>query len=227
MARETDMTDYYKRMEAKVEEGRKLWFYKIAPYKKPIESESQFIKRCGLSDRGVWGRWFLEGRKPHLATAKRVLDNLQIPEAEAKEILTGLTGVSIDESSAATQEGYIYPDSDGVESATGRLGFKSVFLETSGVKPQSVKMAICDTQSMMPEIRPRDMMLIDMSKTTPTGGKTYLIETEDGQILCELYPVPGKKFSVIFKNNDVYPNYQIPQEEVVIHGEVVFIGRLL
>lgn len=214
----------------KIEEGRNLWYRKVIRYKKPTESNRQFATRCGLTDGGIVGRWFYEGRKPQKPTeARRILESLGVPEDEAKEIMFGLIGMEPETQTetVSTAQGYVYPDSEGIENASGRLGFKAVFLDTNKIKSASVKLVVCDTQSMVPEIRPKDMMLIDMSKTSPVSGKTYLMETEDGTILCELYPVHGKKYSVIFKNNDVYPNYQIPQEECVIHGEVVFIGRLL
>ena len=208
---------------------REIWCYEIEKYRFPNESDTDFVARMGAKDRGLPGRWEIEGRIPQPVRARAYLEALNVPQEEISRIMFNITGVR-EQPGDVSQEGYVYPDTNGTKDASGRLGFKSVFLETNKIKPESVKLVICDTQSMVPEVRPRDMMLIDMSKTNPKAGKTYLIEVTDDpdtQVVCKLYPISNKQYSVVFENKDVYPTYKIEQGLVVIHGEVVWIGRLL
>lgn len=207
-------------------EGRNRWWKLVEPYKRINESMTQFADRCGF-DRVAVHRWKTAGTKPRPENALKILKNLGVPDADAKTIFNKFVGIK--ETVATTEEGYVYPDAEGIN-REGRLGFRSIWLETSNINPASVKLVVCDTESMSPEIRPRDLMLVDMSKTTPRTGKTYLIEITDDpdtQIICKLFTLPNREISVVYENKEVYPGFKISQDLVLIHGEVVFIGRML
>lgn len=218
--------EHIKRANEIKEQRRRKWCYEVERYRNPNESDTDFVKRMGEKDRGLPGRWLGEGRIPHPQRARSILEKLGVPPNEIERIMYGLTG---EEFRGTGQAGYVYPDNNG-PSKDGRIGFKEVFLKTNDIKPQSVKMVVCDTQSMFPEIRPRDFMLVDMSKTVPLSGKIYLIEMVDDpgtQIVCRLFALPNKEFSVAFDNKEVYPGYKVIQDLVLVHGEVVFVGRML
>lgn len=207
----------------------KWWVY-IKDYKKPTESLSQFSLRLGCA-RDEAFNWKTRGRIPRPEKLIAILDALNVSDEKRKEILNKAIGVpKNNHHEVEKNEGYVYPNRDGVDVGDGRLGFKNIWLETNNIKPESVKLVVCETPAMTPEIKQRDMLLVDMSKTIPQNEKIYLLEVADepdNQIVCKIFTLPGKKYNITFLNNDVYPNFKVDQEDVIIHGEVVFVGRMI
>lgn len=208
-----------------------IWMRAVNKYRKPLESMNQLSKRAGFLKENKAFQWFKRDSVPHANRIVPILVNLGATEEDANEVFKDMYGVpDISETAVSIAEGYVYPNHNGVDDAEGRLGFKNVFLETNNIKPEAVKLVICDTQAMEPFIRQRDMLLVDMSKTTPQSGKIYLLELTDEpdqQIVSKVAVIPGRRYNIIFENKEIMNSYAVDQDGVLIHGEVVFVGRLL
>lgn len=80
---------------------------------------------------------------------------------------------------------------------------------------------------MVPEILQKDIVLFDTSQTEVESGKIYIVEGDDGEMLCRIYRLPGKKYNLVFANTEIYPSFQIPIDDILIIGKVVWVGRFV
>lgn len=107
------------------------------------------------------------------------------------------------------------------------FAFSSAFLHRKG-NPQRMVVMRVEGDSMSPEIRDEDLVLIDQSQTDIRLGKIFAVGFEDAIYLKRIDKVPGK---VILKStNTAYPPLEIDvqgqeQDLFRVIGQVLWIGR--
>lgn len=107
--------------------------------------------------------------------------------------------------------------------------FRLDFLRRKGVPSRMVLMRVSG-DSMEPEIRHDDVVLIDQSQTTPTPGRLYAVSVEDMVYIKEVNAEPGKL--VLSSYNKAYPALEVDvrgdlKDGIRIIGHAVWVGREL
>lgn len=107
--------------------------------------------------------------------------------------------------------------------------FRRDFLTRKGQPSQMVLMRVAG-DSMAPEIKDADVVLIDQSQCTPRPGKVYAVGVEDMVYLKSLNAEPGKLILTSF--NPAYRPIEVCTsedcaEQVRIIGRAVWVGREL
>lgn len=105
--------------------------------------------------------------------------------------------------------------------------FSSAFLHRKG-NPSSMVVMKVEGDSMSPEIRHNDVVLIDQNQTTIRLGQIYAVGFEDTIYLKRIDKLPGK---ILLKSvNPAYPPVEISTEEQEgssfrVIGQVLWVGR--
>jgi len=107
--------------------------------------------------------------------------------------------------------------------------FRLDFLWRKGVPSQMVLMRVSG-DSMEPEIKDGDVVLIDQNQKTPIPGKLYAVGVEDMVYIKEVNAEPGKL--VLSSYNKAYCALEIEargdlQDGIRIIGRAVWVGREL
>lgn len=107
------------------------------------------------------------------------------------------------------------------------FAFSSTFLHRKG-NPQAMVVMKVEGDSMSPEIRDEDMVLIDQSKTNIRLGRIYAVGFEDAIYLKRIDKEPGK---ILLKSvNPAYQPIQInvngqEADSFRVIGQVLWVGR--
>lgn len=107
------------------------------------------------------------------------------------------------------------------------FAFSSAFLHRKG-NPQAMVVMRVEGDSMSPEIRDEDMVLIDQSKTDIRLGRIYAVGFEDAIYLKRVDKEPGK---ILLKSvNPAYQPIQIningqEADSFRVIGQVLWVGR--
>ena len=116
------------------------------------------------------------------------------------------------------------------EAGEDRLyAFRLDFLRRKGIPAQMALMRVSG-DSMEPEIKDGDVVLIDQNQTTPTPGKLFAVGVEDMVYIKEVNAEPGKL--VLSSYNKAYPALEIDARGdlatgIRIIGRAVWVGREL
>lgn len=107
--------------------------------------------------------------------------------------------------------------------------FRLDFLQRKGVPSQMVLMRVSG-DSMEPEIKDGDVVLIDQNQKTPIPGKLYAVGVEDMVYIKEVNAEPGKL--VLSSYNKDYSALELDsrgdlQDGIRIIGRAVWVGREL
>lgn len=109
----------------------------------------------------------------------------------------------------------------------GYFAFSSAFLKRKG-NPQSMVVMRVEGDSMSPEIRDEDMVLIDQNKTDIRLGRIFAVGFEDAIYLKRIDKEPGK---LLLKSvNPAYPPIEIrlgdqETDSFRVIGQVLWVGR--
>jgi phage repressor protein C with HTH and peptisase S24 domain len=110
-----------------------------------------------------------------------------------------------------------------------RVAFRNVFLSRRGNPSEMVLMRVMG-DSMEPEIKNNDTVLIDQSQTLPGPGQVFAVGIEDMVYLKMVDSLPGK---IVLKSfNPAFPPIEVDARGdlatgVRIIGHVVWVGREL
>jgi len=107
--------------------------------------------------------------------------------------------------------------------------FRLDFLRRKGIPAQMALMRVSG-DSMEPEIKDGDVVLIDQNQKTPTPGKLFAVGVEDMVYIKEVNAEPGKL--VLSSYNKAYPALEIDargdlEDGIRIIGRAVWVGREL
>ena len=107
--------------------------------------------------------------------------------------------------------------------------FRLDFLRRKGIPTRMVLMRVSG-DSMEPEIKDGDVVLIDQGQTSPIPGKLYAVGVEDAVYIKEYNTMPGKM--ILSSVNTVYAPLEVDTRGdlatgVRIIGRAVWIGREL
>jgi len=107
--------------------------------------------------------------------------------------------------------------------------FRLDFLRRKGIPAQMALMRVSG-DSMEPEIKDGDVVLIDQSQTTPTPGKLFAVGVEDMVYIKEVNAAPGKL--VLSSYNKAYPALEVDARGDLVNGiriigKAVWVGREL
>ena len=107
--------------------------------------------------------------------------------------------------------------------------FRLDFLIRKGIPSQMVLMRVAG-DSMEPEIKDGDVVLIDQNQKTPIPGKLYAVGVEDMVYIKEVNAEPGKL--VLSSYNKTYPALEVDArgdlvDGIRIIGRAVWVGREL
>lgn len=80
--------------------------------------------------------------------------------------------------------------------------------------------------SMEPELREGDTVLVDTSDKRLRGGKIFVFRQSEGLLVKYLQPLPGDRIQVISENREAYPPYLIEPRDIE-NGEIEIIGRVV
>ncbi|MGE4192788.1 MAG: S24 family peptidase [Pseudodesulfovibrio sp.] len=111
----------------------------------------------------------------------------------------------------------------------GRYAFRNEFLSRKGSPSEMVLMRVAG-DSMEPEIKSDDTVLIDQSQKDPRPGQVYAVGVEDMVYLKMIDTLPGKM--LLKSYNPDYPPIEVDTrgdhaDGVRIIGHVVWVGREL
>lgn len=142
---------------------------------------------------------------------------------QSAQLPTDITMVPMVEARLSAGHGSFETSAD----VEGHYAFKTEFLRRKGQASKMVLMRV-GGESMQPEIRDRDTVLIDQSQTAPRPGSTYAVSVEDMVYLKIIDAQPGKL--VLKSFNPEYAPIDVPMNEdmadsVRIIGRVVWLGR--
>lgn len=107
--------------------------------------------------------------------------------------------------------------------------FRLDFLRRKGIPAQMALMRVSG-DSMEPEIKDGDVVLIDQNQKTPTPGKLFAVGVEDMVYIKEVNAEPGKL--VLSSYNKAYPALEVDARgdlatDIRIIGRAVWVGREL
>ena len=107
--------------------------------------------------------------------------------------------------------------------------FRLDFLRRKGIPSQMALMRVSG-DSMEPEIKDGDVVLIDQNQTTPTPGKLFAVGVENMVYIKEVNSEPGKL--VLSSYNRVYPALEVDARGqlatgIRIIGRAIWVGREL
>ncbi|GAB6039021.1 S24 family peptidase [Fundidesulfovibrio butyratiphilus] len=107
--------------------------------------------------------------------------------------------------------------------------FRLDFLRRKGF-PSKMALMRVSGDSMEPEIKDGDVVLIDQAQQTPTPGKLYAVGVEDMVYIKEVNAEPGKL--ILSSYNKAYPALEVDargdlKDGIRIVGRAVWIGREL
>lgn len=107
--------------------------------------------------------------------------------------------------------------------------FRLDFLRRKGIPSQMALMRVSG-DSMEPEIKDGDVVLIDQNQKTPTPGKLFAVGVEDMVYIKEVNAEPGKL--VLSSYNKAYPALEVDARgdlatDIRIIGRAVWVGREL
>ena len=108
-----------------------------------------------------------------------------------------------------------------------KYAFRSDFLHRKGSPSKMVLMRVSG-DSMEPEIKDGDVVLLDQGKTTILPGRMYAVGIEEAIYVKQIDTIPGK---LILKSmNQAYPPIEVDMrgdlaEQARVIGQVLWVGR--
>ena len=108
-----------------------------------------------------------------------------------------------------------------------KYAFRSDFLHRKGSPNKMVLMRVSG-DSMEPEIKDGDVVLLDQGKTTILPGRMYAVGIEEAIYVKQIDTIPGK---LILKSmNQAYPPIEVDMrgdlaEQARVIGQVLWVGR--
>lgn len=190
----------------------KAWFEKIS---------AMFGISIDWLMHGEFSKMKLKQSVERLPTQQPIVDNL-----------APLSGVSVDvdmmfiplvEARLSAGNGTFTP----CEGEQRKYAFSSDFLRRKGTPSDMVLMRVSG-DSMEPEIKHGDVVLLDQGKTTILPGRMYAVGIEEAIYIKQIDTIPGK---LILKSvNPAYPPIEVDikgelamQSQVI--GQVLWVGR--
>lgn len=111
------------------------------------------------------------------------------------------------------------------ESQTAVYPISEFLLKALGASPTETDIIFASGDSMLPEIKDGDALMVDKSKRDVIDGQIYIIRS-DGQLLCKrLQKLPPQKIKIV-SDNPKYDPYYIDFSKV-IDFDFEVIGRVL
>ncbi len=151
---------------------------------------------------GLHPTWLLEGRGERYLRGKNQNDSIDVPKVAAR-LCAG--GGSFDTSAVTT----------------GTMTFSKSWLTSRGKPGEMVLMDILG-DSMEPELRDGDTVLIDQSQTQMYAGAIYALGVEDSLLVKRIERVPGKV--VLISSNPRYTPIFLQGQEI---DTLRILGRIL
>lgn len=105
------------------------------------------------------------------------------------------------------------------------LPFDIGFFKSLGSKPKDCKLLQVHGDSMEPYLFDRDMIMVDVAKTSIRDGRVYAIHFEDEPLVKQILKQAGGAIILRSINSSKYPDKYIPPElmdSLTIMGEVIY-----
>jgi Predicted transcriptional regulator len=161
---------------------------------------------------------------------KYVHDNISEPHTAPVETHQPTTETDVDMMFVPLVEARLSAGTGSLEtSADGerKYAFRSDFLHRKGSPSKMVLMRVSG-DSMEPEIKDGDVVLLDQGKTTILPGRMYAVGIEEAIYVKQIDTIPGK---LILKSmNQAYPPIEVDMrgdlaEQARVIGQVLWVGR--
>lgn len=110
---------------------------------------------------------------------------------------------------------------NGDDELLGSLVKEASWFNHFGVKPQNCKAIYADGDSMSDFIVDGDMVLFDISKTTPISGKIFLLRYPEGLRIKELQETVSGKWKIKSRNKS------FDDEEIAASDDIEIIGQFI
>jgi len=104
------------------------------------------------------------------------------------------------------------------------LPFTSEFFKAIGTKPANCRLLIVRGDSMEPFLYNRDMVMVDITKTTVRDGGVYAVAFEHEGLVKQIFKQPGGALT-LHSFNSRYPDRSVSPQDLdnfVIIGEVKY-----
>lgn len=111
------------------------------------------------------------------------------------------------------------------EDQSGALMFRRAFLGRLGVEPHNAKLMDSEGDSMLPEVRSGDIVLIDVGDSEMWADAIYAIRLDGKLMLKRLQRVPGG-VKIISENAEKYHPIQVELGDEASQRDFVVIGRM-
>lgn len=79
--------------------------------------------------------------------------------------------------------------------------------------------------SMAPLIQDGDLLLIDRGARNPAAGGLFVLRLGDDIVVKRIAPSTGQRFRISSENAELYPAFDVPEDDVEIVGRVRWVGR--
>ncbi len=109
------------------------------------------------------------------------------------------------------------------EDETGYYGFKREWLERRSLSANSLSVISVSGDSMEPDLRDGDLILVDHATTSLDDGNIYAVRFSDGLYVKRIQHLPGDKVHLISSNRN-YPPIEIAHP---VADGVEVIGRVV
>jgi phage repressor protein C with HTH and peptisase S24 domain len=112
------------------------------------------------------------------------------------------------------------------EAASTHLAYRHEWLHARNLTAGNLFEMSVAGDSMEPELRTGDTVLVDRSQKDIRGGAIYVLRVGDDLVIKYLQRLPGGRVQVSSENSDAYPSYEVTQQHFE-SGEVEVLGRVV
>lgn len=110
-----------------------------------------------------------------------------------------------------------------LEEETGQYAFKKAWLDRRGLNSNNLSVISVAGDSMEPDLRDGDLILIDHATTSLADGNIYVVRFSDGIYVKRIQHLPGDKVHLISSNRN-YPPIEIAHP---VADGVEVVGRVV
>ncbi len=78
---------------------------------------------------------------------------------------------------------------------------------------------------MLPTLNKGEMVMVDKSEKSLNTPGIFLLSDKKSTYVRRIERIPGKEEIILICDNEAYKNHQIPEENIEIHGKIVWAAR--
>lgn len=204
----------------------------VSQYGPPITNKSveELVTKLAIKDFAKFNEALTSPQDNSTQIDKYVKDSINNPSVYPTEEQSPPVETDVDMMFVPLVEARLSAGTGSLEtSADGerKYAFRSDFLHRKGSPNKMVLMRVSG-DSMEPEIKDGDVVLLDQGKTTILPGRMYAVGIEEAIYVKQIDTIPGK---LILKSmNQAYPPIEVDMrgdlaEQARVIGQVLWVGR--